>query len=79
MIVGGSCSDWIPVPSGVPRGSVLAPTLFLLYANDLPSVLNCVIKIFADDSKLYRVVRHPGDALSLQVLQSLHARAMSGS
>ena len=66
VIVGNSCSDWIPVPSGVPQGSVLAPTLFLLYVNDLPSVLNCGIKIFADDSKLYRAVRHPGDALSLQ-------------
>ena len=66
MIVGNSRSAWIPVPSGVPQGSVLAPTLFLLYVNDLPSVLNCNVKIFADDSKLYQAVRNPEDALSLQ-------------
>ena len=66
VIVGDSCSVWIPVPSGVPQGSVLAPTLFLLYVNDLPTVLNVGIKMFADDSKLYRAVRHPGDVLSLQ-------------
>ena len=66
VIVGNSCSDWIPVPSGVPQGSVLAPTLFLLYVNDLPTVLSCGVKLFADDSKLYQAVRHHQDAQSLQ-------------
>ena len=45
---------------------MLAPLLFILYVNDLPCVLNCNIKIFADDSKLYQTVRHSGEALSLQ-------------
>ena len=80
VIVGDSCSGWIPVPSGVPQGSVLAPTLFLLYVNDLPTVLNCGIKIFADDSKLYRAVAtqemHSHYKLTLT---PLHAGAMSGS
>ena len=44
----------------------MAPTLFVLYINDLPSALNCGIKIFADDSKLYQAIRNPGDAISLQ-------------
>ena len=66
VIVGDKLSGWTPVPSGVPQGSVLAPLLFILYINDLPSILNCGIKIFADDSKLYRSVCHQGDALALQ-------------
>lgn len=66
VIVGSSRSGWAPVPSGVPQGSVLAPLLFLLYVNDLPDTLNCGIKIFADDSKLYRSLPFPSDPLTLQ-------------
>ena len=66
VIVGDRLSGWMPVPSGVPQGSVLAPLLFLMYINDLPSVLKGGVKIFADDSKIYRPVRHPQDAAALQ-------------
>ena len=66
VTVGGSRSGWAPVPSGVPQGSVLAPLLFILYVNDLPGALNSSAKIFADDTKLYRAVSHPSDALILQ-------------
>ena len=49
-------SDFITVTSGVPQGSVLGPTLFLLYINDLVDCfddLDCVCKLYADDAKLY--------------------------
>ena len=46
-------SNTAPVLSGVPQGSVLGPCLFIYFINDLPEVIECLIKIFADDTKAY--------------------------
>ena len=66
VIIKGRTSPWSPVLSGVPQGSVLGPTLFIVYVNDLPSVVNSSVKIFADDTKVYRNVSTQEDRRLLQ-------------
>ena len=45
-------SDFKPISSGVPQGSVLGPLLFLIYFRDIPSVMASTTDMFADDTLL---------------------------
>ena len=57
-MVNGIKSDWAPVVSGVPQGTVLGPLLFFLYINDISADIESEIRLFADDCVCYREIKN---------------------
>ena len=65
VVVNGVKSDWAPVVSGVPQGTVLGH-LFSLHINDIMSDIESEIRLFADDCVCYREIKDIVDTLKLQ-------------
>ena len=60
VTIDGKVSEWVNIQAGVPQGSLLGPLLFLVYINDIVEVVDSNIRIFADDTMIFRII----DALS---------------
>ena len=63
VVVDGTVSKRYEVLSGVPQGSVLGPLLFIMFVNDVTLEFNTNVtcKLFADDLKIYSVVKSGSD------------------
>ena len=64
----GVLSDILAITSGVIQGSLCGSQLFKFYINDLPEVISPAVKVylFADDTKLTKIIRTIADCLVLQ-------------
>ena len=61
VVLDGKSSQEYPVNAVVPQGSILGPTLFQLYINDLPDDVICNMAIYADDTTLYSKCNQASD------------------
>ena len=66
VVVESCFSNWRPVTSGVPQGSVLGPLLFVIYMNDLDENIGGMVSKFADDTKIGGIVDSEESYLQLQ-------------
>ena len=66
VVANGCSSEWKPVKSGVPQGSVLGPVLFSWFVNDIPALLDNSVTMYADDTKLHAALTQPDTPQRLQ-------------
>ena len=66
VCINQSYSNWAPVTSGVPQGSVLGLLLFLIYINDIDTNIVSQKSKFPDDTKLCHRARNPDHIMELQ-------------
>ena len=65
FILNGQHSSWKPILVGVLQGSILGPLLFLISINDLPSEIKSYVKLFADDTSLFVIVKDKNESASI--------------
>ena len=66
VVVNGETSTPAAVDSGVPQGSVLGPSLFLFYINDIPDNITSTVRLFADDTIVYIALKPTSNNTILQ-------------
>ena len=65
MVLNGQASFWDDVKACVPQGSILGPLFFLIYINDLLENRKPTVKLFADNTLIFHLVKDPNTSAKI--------------
>ena len=65
MVLNGQASSWADVKAGVLQVSILGPLFFLIYITGLSGNLKSTVKLFADDTSIFHVVKDPSTSAEI--------------
>ena len=61
VVLNAQPSPWRSVLAGIYQGSILRSLLFLIYINDMPDDLKSNVKLFANDTSIFSIVKNQND------------------
>ena len=65
VVLNGQAYPWADIKAGVLQGSILGPLFFLICINDVSKNLKSTVKLFADDTSIFHVVKDLNTAENL--------------
>ena len=74
VVLNGQASHWANVKAGVPQGSAFGPLFFLIYMNELSENLKPAVRLFADHTSMFHVVKDP--STSAEILNYVFTRIL---
>ena len=80
VVIGNEYSSDCPVTSGVPQRSIVGPTLFILFINDITQCITPGIQValYADDTKIWRTIKTQDDLWMLKMILIHSLRGLLG-
>ena len=65
VVLNRQSSSWTPALAGVPQRSTSGPLLFLIYISNLPNEMKSNVKLFADDTSLFTIVKDESESTNV--------------
>ena len=65
VVLNDQVSSWAGVKTGVSQGSILDTLFFHIYINDLSDNSKSAVKLFADDTSIFHVVKDPSTSAEI--------------
>ena len=72
MLLEGGHTTPCKILSGVPKGTIMVPVLFLIYINGIPNSITNMLRLYADDTLLYSIINSAADCITYRLTYQLY-------